>query len=50
MAAGFQNWAENNRFLPFSRRPAMYIALPASYRSSSYPKNAAGQPFLHGRR
>jgi hypothetical protein len=45
MAAGFQNWAENNRFLPFKSAAGKEIALPASYRSSSYPKNAAGQPF-----
>jgi hypothetical protein len=45
MAAGFQNWAENNRSLPFKSAGGKDIALPASYRSSSYPKNAAGQPF-----
>ena len=45
MAAGFQNWAENNRFLPFKSAAGKTIALPASYTSSSYPKNAAGMPF-----
>ena len=45
MAAGFQNWAENNRFLPFKSAAGKTIALPSSYISSSYPKSAAGTPF-----
>jgi hypothetical protein len=45
MAAGFQNWAENNRFLPYKSAGGKDIALPASYLSASYPKDAAGKPF-----
>jgi len=45
MAAGFQNWAANNRFLPFKSAAGKAIALPTSYTSSSYPKNAAGMAF-----
>jgi hypothetical protein len=45
MAAGFQNWAENNRFLPYKSAAGKNIALPTSYRSASYPKDANGRPF-----
>jgi hypothetical protein len=45
MAAGFQNWAANNRFLPFKSAAGKSIALPPSYTSSNYPKNASGMPF-----
>jgi len=45
MAAGFQNWAENNRFLPYRSAGGKDIALPASYRSGSYQKDASGKPF-----
>ncbi len=45
MAAGFQNWAEINRYLPYTSGAGKTIALPSSYRSSSYPKNAANMPF-----
>lgn len=41
IAAGWQNWAENNRF-----RPSMVnegrTALPASYRANNYPKKTDG--------
>jgi hypothetical protein len=44
IAAGWQNWAENNRY-----RPAMVnnapTALPASYRNTSYPNTAEGREF-----
>lgn len=45
IAAGFQNWAENNRYLPFRSAGGKDIALPASYRSNNYPKDAAGQAY-----
>lgn len=45
MAAGFQNWAENNRYLPYLSNAGKHISLPYSYRSSSYPKNAQGNSF-----
>jgi PKD domain len=45
MAAGFQNWQENNRFLPFKDSTGKDHALPGSYRSSSYPKDANNQPY-----
>jgi hypothetical protein len=39
MAAGFQNWNEANRYLPV-RTYNVDHALPASYRSNNYPKDA----------
>jgi hypothetical protein len=45
IAAGFQNWAENNRYLPFKSAAGKDIALPRSYRSNNYPKDAAGQSY-----
>ena len=45
MAAGFQNWNERNRFLPNRDSSGVDHALPSTYRSSAYPKNAAGQPY-----
>jgi len=45
IAAGFSNWAENNRFLPFKSGGGKDIALPNSYRSNNYPKDAAGRAF-----
>lgn len=41
IAAGFQNWNEANRFLPFRTGAGVDHALPATYRSNSYPKDAA---------
>jgi hypothetical protein len=40
MAAGFQNWQENNRYLPFRTASGVNHALPGSYRSGNYPKDA----------
>ena len=45
MAAGFQNWQENNRFLPFKDSAGKDIALPGSYRSSAYPKDASNMAY-----
>lgn len=45
IAAGFQNWAPNNRFLPFSSAAGKDIALPANYRAGSYPRDANNQPY-----
>jgi hypothetical protein len=39
MAAGWQNWNEANRFLP-NRTNNIDHALPQSYRSNNYPKDA----------
>ncbi|MFO1219510.1 MAG: hypothetical protein U1E89_14175 [Burkholderiaceae bacterium] len=40
IAAGFQNWNEANRYLPFRTGGGVDHALPQTYRSSSYPKDA----------
>lgn len=40
IAAGFQNWNENNRFLPFRTGAGVDHALPQTYRSNNYPKDA----------
>jgi hypothetical protein len=45
MAAGFQNWNEANRFLPV-RTNNIDHALPASYRSNNYPKDAANMAYF----
>ncbi|MGB2817897.1 MAG: PKD domain-containing protein [Burkholderiaceae bacterium] len=45
MAAGFMNWQENNRYLPFKDSTGKDHALPGSYRSTSYPKDATNQPY-----
>jgi len=39
MTAGWQNWAPNNRFLP-NLVGGKNIALPGTYRSNNYPKDA----------
>ncbi len=44
VAAGFQNWNENNRYLP-NRTGAVDHALPNSYRSNNYPKDAANRAY-----
>jgi len=41
MAAGWQNWNEANRFLPFRTNAGVDHALPQSYRSNNYPKDAS---------
>lgn len=45
LAAGFQNWNERNRYLPNRDSSGVNHALPTSYRSSAYPRNASGQPY-----
>jgi hypothetical protein len=45
MAAGFQNWNEDNRFLPVHTDSGHDIALPSSYRSGNYPKDASGKAY-----
>ncbi len=45
IAAGFQNWNEANRFLPFRTGAGVDHALPATYRSNNYPKDAANMAF-----
>ena len=45
MAAGFMNWQENNRYLPFKDSTGKDHALPASYRSANYPKDASNQSY-----
>jgi mono/diheme cytochrome c family protein len=45
IAAGFQNWAANNRYLPFKSAAGKDIALPGNYRASSYPRDANNQPY-----
>jgi PKD repeat protein len=45
MAAGFMNWQENNRYLPFKDSTGKDHALPGSYRSNNYPKDANNQPY-----
>jgi len=45
IAAGFQNWNERNRYLPNRTSAGVDHALPSSYRSNNYPKDANNQPF-----
>ena len=45
IAAGFQNWNEANRYLPNKTSTGVDHALPASYRSANYPKDANNQPY-----
>lgn len=45
IAAGFQNWAPNNRYLPFRSAAGKDIALPSNYRAASYPRDANNQPY-----
>lgn len=45
MAAGWQNFQENNRDRPFRDAMGKDIALPATYRSNNYPKDANGQSY-----
>jgi hypothetical protein len=45
IAAGFQNWNEANRFLPFRTGAGVDHALPQTYRSNNYPKDANGQAY-----
>lgn len=45
MAAGFQNWNERNRYLPYSDGGGKRIALPFPYRGATYPKKANGTKY-----
>ncbi|MGZ8253794.1 MAG: PKD domain-containing protein [Burkholderiaceae bacterium] len=45
IAAGFMNWQENNRYLPFKDSTGKDHALPGSYRANNYPKDAANQAY-----
>jgi hypothetical protein len=40
VAAGFQNWNEANRFLPFRTAAGKDHALPTTYRANNYPRDA----------
>lgn len=44
IAAGFQNWAPNNRYLPFRSNGGKDIALPTNDRAASDPRDANNQP------
>ena len=45
MAAGFQNWNERNRYLPYRTASGIDHALPFSYRAAAYPKDASGKAY-----
>ncbi len=45
IAAGWQNWQENNRYLPFRDATNKDHALPNSYRSGNYPKDKDGKAY-----
>lgn len=45
IAAGWQNWQENNRYLPFRDSTGKDHALPGSYRSNNYPKDKDGKAY-----
>jgi PKD repeat protein len=45
LAAAWQNWQENNRYLPFRTTAGKDHALPAVYRSNNYPKDKDGQAY-----
>ena len=45
IAAGFQNWNEVNRYLPFRTSAGVDHALPSTYRSGNYPKDANNQAY-----
>jgi hypothetical protein len=45
IAAGFQNWNEVNRYLPVRTAGGVDHALPQSYRSNNYPKDAANMAY-----
>ena len=45
IAAGFQNWNEDNRYLPFRTAAGKDHALPATYRSNNYPKDKDGKAY-----
>lgn len=45
MAAGFQNWNEANRYLPFVTNGVNH-ALPGTYRAANYPRKADGTAYF----
>ena len=45
IAAGWQNWQENNRYLPFRDATMKDHALPGSYRGGNYPKDKDGKAY-----
>ena len=45
IAAGFQNWNEANRYLPFRTAAGVDHALPNTYRSANYPKDKDGKAY-----
>jgi PKD repeat protein len=45
IAAGFQNWQENNRYLPFRTAAGKDHALPGVYRNANYPKDKDGKAY-----
>jgi hypothetical protein len=45
IAAGFQNWNEANRYLPFRTASGVDHALPNTYRSNNYPKDKNGAAY-----
>ena len=45
IAAGFQNWNEANRYLPFRTASMVDHALPNTYRSGNYPKDKDGKAY-----
>jgi PKD repeat protein len=45
IAAGFQNWNEANRYLPFRTASGVDHALPTTYRSNNYPKDKDGKAY-----
>lgn len=46
VAAGWQNWNEANRYLPFRTNAGVDHALPQSYRSNNYPKDANNMAYF----
>ena len=45
IAASWQNWQENNRYLPFRTAAGKDHALPATYRNNNYPKDKDGKAY-----
>ncbi len=45
IAASWQNWQENNRYLPFRTAAGKDHALPGSYRNNNYPKDKDGKAY-----
>jgi hypothetical protein len=45
IAASWQNWQENNRYLPFRTAAGKDHALPNAYRAGNYPKDKDGKAY-----